>query len=85
MNCENEVYDQNSVNASSSVPMSSWNFGRITSLNGGRLAKSRNSARQNAKQVRNWFTAKMTGNIVEAQPGSSDITHCVEAAVIVIA
>ena len=29
--------------------------------------------------------AKMTGNIVEAQPGCSDITHCVEAAVIVMA
>ena len=49
--------------------MSSWNFGRMMPLNGGRLAKTRNSATQNAKQVRNWLTAKITGNIVEDQPG----------------
>ena len=40
---------------------------------------------QKAKQVRNWFIAKITGNIVEAQPGSSDITHWRRAAVVVMA
>src|SRR5262245_59719901 len=85
MNWENEVYDQKRVNASISVAMSSWNFGRITSFSGGRLANKRNIATENAIQVRNWLTAKMTGNIVEAHPGSSDITHCVAAAVIVSA
>src|SRR5947208_16675852 len=57
MNWENEVYDQKRVKASIRVPMSSWNFGRITSRSGGRLAKIRNRARQKAKQVRNEFTA----------------------------
>ena len=85
MNCEKEVYDQNSVKASMSVPMSSWNLGRIRSLNGGRPSRNRNTARQKAKQVRNWFTAKITGNMVEAQLGSRDITHKVAPAVMVSA
>src|SRR5205823_11382399 len=83
MNWENEVYDQNRVKANKSVPMSSWNFGRITSLNGGLPTIRSMSARQNPKQVRNWLTAKITGNIVEDQLGSTDITHWVAAAVMV--
>src|SRR5262245_44594388 len=46
MNWEKEVYDQNNVNASISVAMSSWNFGRITCFSGGRVANKRNNARQ---------------------------------------
>ena len=79
--CENEVYVQNSVNASMRLPMSNWNFGRITSLNGERVDSTRNTITQKQSVVRNWWMCMITGNIVEAQPSCSDMTQCEAAAV----
>ena len=60
---ENDVYVQNRVKANIRLPMSSWNLGRITSLNGARLTRLRKTATQNVRVMRNCSMATITGKV----------------------